>query len=86
MVAGAVALRPHLLARAMELTDGHAADAEDLVSDTYLKFVEKPPVAQSPSRLKNWLRTVLRNRWIDGHRRQEADVVSLEELLANRPG
>lgn len=81
LVETAIALRPELLMRARELTR-HAHDAEDLVSDCYLKFVEKPPEPRSTIALRHWLRLVMRNRFIDAQRRRgdrEPDV-SLELL------
>ena len=57
----ALALRPQLLMRAYELTR-HPEDAADLVQETYVVFVLKPPSPRSPAQLKHWLRTVMLNR------------------------
>jgi DNA-directed RNA polymerase specialized sigma24 family protein len=85
MVTAAVGLRPQLLLKALELANGNLPDAEDLVQDAYLKFVAKPPAPRGPAQLRNWLRTVLRRRWIDLYRLRErdrlGDVASLDELL-----
>lgn len=66
MVDTAVALRPKLLMRALELCGGHQHIAEDLVQDVYLALVRKPPTPRTPAQLHHWLRSVLRN--IDARR------------------
>ena len=65
----AIAMRPQLFMRAFELTK-HRADAEDLLHDTYLRFIERPPEPRSATQLKHWLRTVMLRRHVDAHRRQ----------------
>jgi len=54
-------LHPTLLARAREL---EPEDAEDFLQDVYVEFLESPPRARSPKRIKHWFRTVLRNRHV----------------------
>ena len=75
-------MRRELFLRAYELTH-HFHDAQDLLGDVYVKLIEKPPQPRSPSQLKHWLRTVMRNKHIDAQRRRAQELlpdVSLELL------
>lgn len=59
-------LQPSLLARAREL----APDAgEDLLQDTYLKYLESEPEFTTAKALKRWFRTTMRNLKVDRFRR-----------------
>ena len=60
MAEAAVAFQPKLRALAFELT-GNAADADDLVGETYLRLCERPPKWRGSEQLKRWLRTVMKN-------------------------
>jgi hypothetical protein len=67
--------------RALQLTHGDDAAAQDLVQSTYLAFVAKPPTWGGPTRLKHWLRSVILNM----HRkvlraRGDTEVVSWDHL------
>ena len=76
-------MRPQLMMRARELC-GHRAelDAEDLLQDVYLKFVEKTPDPRGATQLKHWLRTVMLRKHVDAQRRRhdQGPDVSLELL------
>jgi len=84
LVEAAIALRPKLLLRGLELYDRRQADAEDAVSDVYLALCRKPPSPRTPSQLHHWLRTVLSNQWATALKRRyagkELEVVSLDRL------
>jgi DNA-directed RNA polymerase specialized sigma24 family protein len=85
MIEMAIALRPKLLLRALELYGRRDADAEDAVGDMYLAFCRKPPVSRTPAQLHHCLRTVLmnqRNQKLRNHFRDTGDleVVSLDAL------
>jgi RNA polymerase sigma-70 factor (ECF subfamily) len=61
-----------LMRRALRLTKGNVADAEDLVGDTMLYLVQKPPRARSLPQLRAWLLLVLRHRFLDQVRERRA--------------
>jgi len=85
MAAQAVALRPQLLKRALELCGRRDADAEDLVQDAYLAMIAKPPSPRTPSQLKHWLRSVMRNQQARAYRaRRGVETVSLDVLQEAR--
>ena len=65
----AILLRPLLLKRATELARCPVA-GEDLVQDTYLRFLTKPPQPQTPVALHRWMRTVMSRLHTDAYRRQ----------------
>lgn len=49
---------------------GNAADAEDAVQETLLKYLQKAPVFESPEHEKAWLLRVAANHCRDVHRRR----------------
>jgi DNA-binding HxlR family transcriptional regulator len=85
VVETAIGLRPQLLQRALQLYR-HAADAEDAVSEVYVKLLRNPPTPRTPKMLLNWLRTVLQRQQIDRFRKDTRPgtlvegVVSLDAL------
>ncbi len=44
-------------------------DAEDLLQEVYMRFIERPPCADTPGKLKHWFRTVMHHQWIENFRR-----------------
>jgi DNA-directed RNA polymerase specialized sigma24 family protein len=59
-------MQPSLLAHARALEPDRG---EDLLQDAYVRFLEKPPRAKTPAKLKRWFRTVIRNLHFDRHRK-----------------
>jgi DNA-directed RNA polymerase specialized sigma24 family protein len=70
MTEAAVALRPKLMLRALELHGGHHADAEDLLHEVYVAFCRQPPAPRSPVQLLHWLRSVMLNLRRQEYRRR----------------
>jgi DNA-directed RNA polymerase specialized sigma24 family protein len=75
-----------LLLRARELCGSRAdVDAEDLLGDTYLKLVAKPPSPKTALQLKHWMRTVMLRIWLNVREREgELEVVSYEAELSKQ--
>jgi RNA polymerase sigma-70 factor (ECF subfamily) len=64
----------------------NAADAEDLVQETYLKAYKYYDKFEEGTNFKAWLFKILKNTFINGYRRRQqqpraADFVALEESL-----
>ena len=59
---------------------GNASDAEDVVQETLIKYIEKKPEFESEEHKKSWLITVVSNRCKDLLRfHKKHEVVELEE-------
>ena len=72
----------NMLFRLCLLTLGNASDAEDVVQDTFLKYLQKAPVFENTEHEKAWLITVAVNRCRDMLRfKQRHPVVNIEEIL-----
>jgi DNA-directed RNA polymerase specialized sigma24 family protein len=85
MTEAAIALRPKLFKRALELYGLRDADAEDAVGDVYLAFFLKPPSPKTLTQLHHWMRSVLfkqRAKKLDVRYRGDRDRidVSLDAL------
>ena len=66
---------------------GSAADAEDAVQETLLKYLQKAPVFETPEHEKAWLLRVAANHCRDVYRRRARHPqTSLEELDLPAPG
>lgn len=50
------------------LDEGARRAEKDLVQDVCLRFLESPPRAITPTKLKHWLRVVMKHMSIDQHR------------------
>ena len=65
---------------------GNRADAQDVVQEVFLKYLQSPPRCDSPEQLRGWLMTVTANKCKDllrsAHRRRSAP---LEDVTAS-PG
>jgi len=57
----AVAMYPGLLLRAVELSRGNVARAEDLVQDAFEACTRTPPAAETDLELLHWMRQVIFN-------------------------
>lgn len=66
-----------LYAAAMRLTH-NAADAEDLVQDTYLRAYRGYPGFQAGTNLKAWLYKILTNTFINSYRKKQRRVQQVE--------
>ncbi len=66
-----------LYAAAMRLTH-NAADAEDLVQDTYLRAYRGYPGFQEGTNLKAWLYKILTNTFINSYRKKQRRVQQVE--------
>jgi len=75
-----------LLYRYAYRLSGNAADAEDLVQDTFGKAMRKLDQLRNPERVKPWLYRILRNLYLhrvrDEKRRRVVPVDNLGELPA----
>jgi RNA polymerase sigma-70 factor (ECF subfamily) len=87
----AKAVRAHeslLLATARRLC-GNAADADDLVHDTYERALRRWDQYTERGNLKSWLMTILHNLFIDRCRRAKrdpkAEAISDQEVAAPEP-
>ena len=62
---------------------GSRADAQDVVQEVFLKYLQSPPRCDSPAQLRGWLMTVTANKCKDllrsAHRRRS---VPLEDAPA----
>ena len=86
----ALAYIDSLYGTAMRLTR-NAADAEDLVQDTYLKAFRSAAQFQRGTNLKAWLFTILHNtyrnmRRHDGRNPIDVDTELVEQAAASSPG
>jgi RNA polymerase sigma-70 factor, ECF subfamily len=70
----AIPLHDSLFGIARQLTS-NVADAEDLVQQTMVKAYSSFSSYQSDTHLKAWLVRIMRNTWIDDHRRNKARPV-----------
>lgn len=85
----ATALRAHepLLAATARRLTGNAADADDLVHDTYERALRAWDRYADRGNLKAWLMTILHNQFIDRCRRakrQQTEAIS-EDVVAPEP-
>ena len=60
---------PHLRNYALSLTKD-LSDADDLVQDCILRALEKREQFSAGTRMRRWLFTILRNRYLDGWRQR----------------
>ena len=81
----------NMLFRLCLLTLGNAADAEDAVQDTLIKYLQKAPVFESADHEKAWLITVATNRCRDmlrenckGFSRMSTEMQLWKETLRKR--
>ncbi len=58
----------------------NAAEAEDLLSETFLRALRGAVTFRGQSSVKTWLFTIARNAWCESLRRRHP-TVSLDELL-----
>lgn len=57
-----------------------AADAEDLVQDTFLRAMDAARAPREAAALRAWLFRILRNRFIDLQRSRRRDETPLDEI------
>jgi RNA polymerase sigma-70 factor (ECF subfamily) len=84
----AMPLAPQLYGAAVRMTR-NAADAEDLVQETFLKAYRAYDTFEEGTNLKAWLYRILTNTFINNYRRetrrpQETDLGELEDLYLFR--
>lgn len=72
-----------LYGAAMRLT-GRAADAEDLVQDTYVKALRFQDRFERGTNLKAWLFTILHNTWRNTRRASARDPIAIDSELVER--
>ncbi|HEX2443703.1 MAG TPA: sigma-70 family RNA polymerase sigma factor [Vicinamibacterales bacterium] len=72
-----------LYGAALRLT-GRAADAEDLVQDTYLKAFRFQNRFERGTNLKAWLFTILHNTWRNARRASARDPVAVDSEAVER--
>jgi RNA polymerase sigma-70 factor, ECF subfamily len=72
-----------LYGAALRLT-GRAADAEDLVQDTYLKAFRFQNRFERGTNLKAWLFTILHNTWRNARRASARDPISVDSEAVER--
>jgi RNA polymerase sigma-70 factor, ECF subfamily len=72
-----------LYGAALRLT-GRAADAEDLVQDTYLKAFRFQDRFERGTNLKAWLFTILHNTWRNARRANARDPVAVDSEAVER--
>ncbi|MDO5425558.1 MAG: RNA polymerase sigma factor [Eubacteriales bacterium] len=56
------------------------ADAEDLLSETFLRALTKLPGFRGDSSVRTWLFAIARNVWLE-HIRKTRDTLGMEELM-----
>jgi RNA polymerase sigma-70 factor (ECF subfamily) len=72
-----------LYGAAMRLT-GRAADAEDLVQDTYVKALRFQDRFERGTNLKAWLFTILHNTWRNARRASARDPIAIDSEAVER--
>jgi RNA polymerase sigma-70 factor (ECF subfamily) len=72
-----------LYGAAMRLT-GRAADAEDLVQDTYVKALRFRDRFEPGTNVKAWLFTILHNTWRNARRAQARDPIAVDSEAVDR--
>jgi RNA polymerase sigma-70 factor (ECF subfamily) len=72
-----------LYGAAMRLT-GRAADAEDLVQDTYVKALRFQDRFERGTNLKAWLFTILHNTWRNARRASARDPIAIDSEAVDR--
>jgi RNA polymerase sigma-70 factor (ECF subfamily) len=72
-----------LYGAALRLT-GRAADAEDLVQDTYLKAFRFQSRFERGTNLKAWLFTILHNTWRNARRASARDPIAVDSEAVER--
>jgi RNA polymerase sigma-70 factor, ECF subfamily len=72
-----------LYGTALRLT-GRAADAEDLVQDTYLKAFRFQNRFERGTNLKAWLFTILHNTWRNARRASARDPIAVDSEAVER--
>jgi RNA polymerase sigma-70 factor (ECF subfamily) len=72
-----------LYGAAMRLT-GRAADAEDLVQDTYVKAFRFQDRFKRGTNLKAWLFTILHNTWRNARRASARDPIAIDSEAVDR--
>jgi RNA polymerase sigma-70 factor (ECF subfamily) len=72
-----------LYGAALRLT-GRAADAEDLVQDTYLKAFRFQDRFERGTNLKAWLFTILHNTWRNARRANARDPIAVDSEAVER--
>ena len=72
-----------LYGAALRLT-GRAADAEDLVQDTYLKAFRFQDRFEQGTNLKAWLFTILHNTWRNARRANARDPIAVDSEAVER--
>jgi RNA polymerase sigma-70 factor, ECF subfamily len=72
-----------LYGAALRLT-GRAADAEDLVQDTYLKAFRFQNRFEQGTNLKAWLFTILHNNWRNARRASARDPIAVDSEAVER--
>ena len=75
---------PSLRAFAVSLTQ-NADKADDLVQETLVKAWDKHESFQPGTNLKAWLFTIMRNTFINGHRRDARKRAVIEQVRATGP-
>lgn len=70
---------PELYRYLLSLTHS-SADAEDLLSDTFLRALVKLPTFRGDSSIRTWLYAIARNTWLE-HLRKVRDTLNVDDLL-----
>ena len=75
----------NMLFRLCLITLGNASDAEDVVQETMIKYLQKTPVFKNAEHEKAWFITVATNKCRDILRfKHRHPVINIEELHALR--
>lgn len=61
---------------ALRLAGGNHADAEDLIQDAWVRYLESGG-PDDPDKLLAWLWSTMRNLAADGKRRRDSDILLL---------